>query len=263
MKNLFSKFILVFGIAPIVWAICEPDFSGLSGINAFDQSSDSYTGLPLGYVDATGARTTDDFVNTVANTLFFTPEGGRFLEEVFHWAYGFPGFAARGYSDPSPISISGYACNEIGQCRDTRTLISFSGHQDSLLDAVLKFFTGGLLTGVNVKFQPMAYTITATGFDGTVTDPRDFVNASIRQQAKEKDLYDLSTDDAKTIDTDCRDNSGKIVKGTSERNEGDSGGDSGGDGSGDPDWDFDLDPPSETWDCWPDGSGVVCKRRSK
>ena len=262
MKKILTKFALLTGIVPLVWAVCDPDFSGLSGINAFDQSSSTYSGLPMGYVDATGARTTEDFATTVANQLFFTTEGSRFLEEVFHWAYGFPGFAARGYDHPSPISISGYACNEIGQCRDTTTLVSFSGHNDSLFDAVLKFFSVGLIDDVHVKFQPEAYTITATGFDGTVTDPRDFINYSIRQQAAEEDLYDLSTDDSENIDTDCRDNAGKVVRGTSERTGGDAG-DGGGDGSADPDWVFDLDPPEQRWDCWADETGVVCRKRSK
>ena len=263
MKKILTKFALAFGVVPIVWAVCTPDFTGLSGINAFEQStSTSYSGLPMGYVDATGARTTDDFATTVANQLFFTPEGSRFLEEVFHWGYGFPGFAARGYDQPSPIAISGYACNEIGQCRDTRTVVSFSGHRDSLLDAVLKFFSAGLIGGVNVKFKPQSYTITATGFDGTVTDPRDFVNDSIRHQAAEQDLYDLSTDEMDNVDTDCRDNSGKVVTGTSSR-DGDTGDVSGGDGSVDLDWDFDLDLPEEDWDCWADDTGVVCKKGSK
>jgi hypothetical protein len=260
MKKLLTKFALVIGIVPLVWAVCDPDFSGLSGVNAFDQTaSTTYTGLPLGYVDATGARTTDDFVTTVANQLFFTPEGSRFLAEVFNWAHGFPGFAARGYGNPPPISISGYACNEIGQCRDTTTLVSFSGHDDSLFDAVLKFFSGGLIDDVNVKFQPEAYTITASGYDGTITDPRDFINHSIRQQAFDEDLYDLSTDAVENIDTDCRDNSGKVVRSTSET----TGGDAGGDGSVDLDWDFDLDPPEQEWDCWADETGVVCRKRSK
>jgi hypothetical protein len=244
----------------ITTAVCAPDFSGLSGINAFDQSSStSWAGLPDGYVDATGARTTDDFATTVANQPFFTPEGSRFLEEVFHWAYGFPGFAARGYDDPAPVSISGYACNEIGQCRDTRTVVSFSGHSDSLLNAVLRFFSSGLIGGVNVKFRPEAYTITATGFDGSITDPRDFVNYSIRQQAANEDLYDLSTDDVENIDSDCRNNAGKVIRGTS----GGTDGDSGGDGSIDLDWDFELDPPEQEWDCWDSDTGVVCKKASK
>jgi len=260
MKKLWTKFALVFGIVPIVWAICTPDFSGLSGINAFQQStSTSYSGLPRGYADATGARTTEDFVNAVANQLFFTPEGSRFLEEVFHWAYGFPGFAARGYSTPAPVSFSGYACNEIGQCRDTRTVVAFSGHRDSFFDAVISFFTGGAISGVNIKFRPEAYTITATAFDGTDTDPRDFVNYSIRLQAAEEDLYDLSTDGGENIDTDCRDNEGNVVDGQSEE----TGGDSGGGGSIELDWDFDLEAPVDEWDCWADDTGVVCKKAGK
>ena len=263
MKKVLTKLALALGSVPIVWAVCEPDFSGLSGINAFDQSSTSYSGLPLGYVDATGARTTDDFATSVANQLFFTPEGSRFLEEVFHWAHGFPGFAARGYRSPSPISISGYACNEIGQCRDTQTLVRFSGYRDSLFDAVLSFFSGGLISGINVKFRPRAYTITAAAFDGTVTDLRDFTNRSIRRQAANEDLYDLSTDDQDDIDTDCRDNSGKILRGTSDRSGSDSGDDAGGDASVELDWDFDLDSPVETWNCWASDTGVVCRKNSK
>lgn len=260
MKRTFTKFAFAFGVIPVVWAACAPDFSGLSGDNAFAQStSTTYSGLPNGYADATGARTTDDFVNAVANQLFFTPEGSRFLAEVFHWAYGFPGFAARGYQDPSPVVMSGYACNEIGQCRDTRTMISFSGQRDSLFDAVTRFFTGGAVSGVNVKFRPEAYTITATNFDGRVTDPRDFVNGSIRQQAADRDLYDLSTDDAEDIDTDCRNNAGRLVGGKS----GVTGGDSGGDGSVEQDWDFDVDSSEDEWSCWADDTGVVCKRTSK
>lgn len=259
MKKILTKFALVFGVIPVVWAVCAPDFNGLSGINAFAQSSTSYSGLPNGYADASGARTTDDFVNAVANQMFFTPEGGRFLEEVFHWAYGFPGFASRAYDDPAPISISGYACNEIGQCRDTRTVVSFTGHRDSFFDAVVRFFTGGTISDVKIKFRPKAYTITATGFDGTVTDPRDFLNRSIRQQAADQDLYNLSTDDAESIDTDCRNNAGKRLGGTS----GGSGGDFGGGGSLELDWSFDLDPPEDEWDCWADESGVVCKKGSK
>lgn len=260
MNRVLTKFALILGAVPVVWAVCSPDFSGLSGINAFRQtSSTSYSGLPGGYADATGARTTEDFVNAVANQLFFTPEGGRFLEEVFHWAHGFPGFAARGYRDPAPVSISGYACNEIGQCRDTRTIVSFSGHRDSLFDAVIRFFTGGVISGINVRFRPEAYTITATDFDGAVTDPRDFVNLSIRQQAADKDLYDLSTDGAESIDTDCRNNEGDLVSGTS----GGTGGGSGGQGSLELDWDFDLDAPEDEWDCWADDTGVVCKKAGR
>jgi hypothetical protein len=260
MKKVLTKIALFFGAVPVVWAICSPDFSGLSGINAYAQSSSpAYSGLPDGHVDATGARTTEDFVNAVANQLFFTPEGGRFLEEVFHWAHGFPGFASRGYRDPAPVAISGYACNEIGQCRDTRTVVSFSGHRDSLFDAVIRFFTGGVISGVNVNFRPEAYTITATAFDGTDTDPRDFINYSIRQQAADKDLYDLSTDGAEDIDTDCRNNAGELVGSSSEG----SGGGTGGRGSVVPDWDFNLDPPEEEWDCWADDTGVVCKKSAK
>jgi hypothetical protein len=258
MQKLFTKFALLFGVVPIVWAVCAPDFSGLSGINAFDQSSStSYSGLPNGYVDATGARTTDDFVNAVANQMFFTPAGSRFLEEVFNWAYGFPGFAARGYRNPMPIAFSGYACNEIGQCRDTRTIVSFSGHRDSFFDAVIKFFTGGVISGINVKFKPEAYTVSVTDFDGTVTDPRDFVNASIRQQATDKELYDLSTDDVEVLDTDCRNNAGKLIGGSS----GGTGGSSGGDTTADLNWDYYVNPPEEEWDCWASDTGVVCKAR--
>jgi hypothetical protein len=259
MKKILTKFALVVGAVPVVWAACAPDFSGLSGLNAFDQSSTSYSGLPDGYVDAAGARTTDDFVNAVANQVFFTPEGSQFLGEAFDWAHGFPGFASRGYDDPVPLTFSGYACNEIGQCRDTRTTVSFSGHRDSLFDAVIKFFTGGVISGVNIKFKPEAYTITATDFDGTVTDPRDFVNFSIRQQAADKDLYNLSTDNAEDIDTDCRDNAGRRIRGTS----GGTGGDSDGDGSVELDWDFDLDAPEDEWNCWASDTGVVCKKGSK
>jgi hypothetical protein len=261
MKQTLTKLALVFGAIPVVWAVCEPDFTGLSGINAFRQtSSTSYSGLPDGHVDATGARTTEDFVNAVANQLFFTSEGSRFLGEVFHWTLGFPGIAARAYADPPPVSISGYACNEIGQCRDTRTVVTFSGRTDSLFDAVVGFFTGGVISGVNVKFIPEAYTITATNFDGTDTDPRDFINYSIRQQAADKDLYDLSTDGDENIDTDCRDNAGNVVNGQSEGTGGDAGG-----GDIELDWDYyyDLEAPAEDWDCWASSTGVVCKKAEK
>lgn len=245
------------------WANCPPDQSGL-GPNAF---ADFETRLPAGYVQAPGARTADDFSNAVANELFFTEEGWKFVRDVI-WEFTHPFFGPINGDMGIPIVIHGHACNDIGQCANVDVTVHFGGSESlPAVDGLLSFLTAGLIEAVPLAPIVDRFTIQTGGDGGNVGtggfngNPIDYAPESIEGKARQRDPYRMSTE-GQTVDTRCRDNDGNL---TGENSDGSSGGGGSGDvGLDDTEWDWEWDVPFPRmgWICWETATGVACREVS-
>ena len=191
MRNFIILLTTFMVSASTGWTACQPDKTGTAG--------NAWADLPKGYLDATGARTLDDFVNAAANQISLNVMLGPF---------GPAGFA---YRHPPPIVFHGYACNEIGQCFRTQLTVSLSGQPDVFMNGLVGFISGGLFKEFFNEYFVVNYEIVAADAEGNISDIRDFRPSTIIRQQNLKERYTLSTDGHENLDMRCRDNFGKLT----------------------------------------------------
>lgn len=229
------------------WAACSLDKTGIE--------RNDWEDLPNGFLDATGARTLDDFVNAAANQLFLTEQGSNIIVEGLLFMVGPFGPVGFAYKDPPPIYFPGYACNEIGQCFNTQLTVMLTGEPDQFMNGLADFISGGLISPFNTDFFVRSYEIVVEDAEGNISDIRDFRPYTIVRQQQLKERYSLSTDDLENVDMRCRDNFGNLTYENPVA----------GGVSGETLpllWEIDIPPPSlpSTWVCWETDTGVACRR---
>lgn len=248
------------------WAVCAPDTDGLEEASSFSDE-ERFTD---GNLDATGARTQDDFIRATANDLFFADNGswlaGRLRASTNLWNTSV-------FGTPAPRVLNGTACNDIGQCQTIQIMVQSvittdSSMQEAAIRAALGSAAGGVVSLGLREFLPNTFTLTATAAAGQVSDPMDFIGSTILDVQSTGNGYSLSTD-GQSLDTVCKDNEGNLIDEpsppTNEPIGG--GGDSGSGGSGGVGGGGDTGGGGSasrlggggTWDCWESG-GVICKR---
>ena len=238
-------------------ADCVNDFDGLF------ESTNNFSPLPGGVVDATGARTLNDYATATANQLFFTQEGRDVMGDIYFWNfYGPFGRFGTAFSDPPPMHMYGYACNDIGQCVNTHVRMDSRGLSTAeALGPIGAVF--GVLTGETHFFwEPTQYSIDVTDASGNRSDILEFSRETIEQQQADQNPYDLSTAGRSRLSTKCKNNYGESL--------GSGSGLSLGGGStrfARWSWDFNVPsgPPAPSYSCRDDfssrrGSGVICSR---
>lgn len=249
MRKKFVLLASLFLSASIGWADCILDKTGID--------RNDWEDLPNGYLDATGARTLDDFVNAAANQLFLTEQGSNIVVEGLLFMVGPFGPVGFAYKDPPPIYFPGYACNDIGQCFDTQLTVMLTGQPDQFMNGLVDFISAGIVSPFNTDFYVRSYEIVVEDPDGNISDIRDFRPSTIVRQQKLKERYTLSTDGQEFVDMRCRDNFGNLTNDNPV-----SGGVSDNDESLPWLWEISIPPPSPpaTWECWETDTGVACRR---
>lgn len=230
-------------------ATCNLDKTGTAG--------NAWADMPKGYLDATGARTLDDFVNAAANQIFLTGPGSEIMVTALNVMVGPFGPAGFAYKNPPPIIFHGYGCNEIGQCIRTQLTVYLSGQPDVFMNGLAGFLSSGLFKNFFTEYFVINYEIVAADPDGNLSDIRDFRPSTIIKQQRLKERYTLSTDGQENVDMRCRDNAGKLTNGTPA-----SGGVSDNDESVPWLWENNIPPPAQParWECWKTPTGVACRR---